>query len=147
MSSKGLQMHRTFAIVGFVLEEEYLPSRMQDAAPERPVIDRTAVHEAGKVRADFLPLPVDFVPEEGADRAELGFDRLVVELGGVQARHECRRAELMARKMNGDADHALGPVARKNCDERSANAAQGQCEVPVFQQPDHPQPPSVLHSP
>jgi hypothetical protein len=119
---------------------------MQDAATERPVIDRTAVHEAGKVGTDFLPLPVDFVPQEGADRAELGFDGLVVELSGVQARHECRRAELVARKMNGDADHALGPVAPNDRDERSANTGQAQCEVPVFPQPDHPHPPSVLHS-
>src|SRR4030095_7398494 len=61
-----------FAIVGVALEEAYLSSRMEDAATERPVIDRAAVHEAGKVGTDFLPLPVDFVPEEGGDRAELG---------------------------------------------------------------------------
>jgi hypothetical protein len=48
-------------------------------------MDRAALHEAGKVDADLLPLPVDFVPEEGAERAELGFDGLVVIFIGVQA--------------------------------------------------------------
>jgi hypothetical protein len=45
---------------------------MQDAASERPIMDRTAVYKAGKVGADLLPLRIDFVPEEGADQASLG---------------------------------------------------------------------------
>ena len=74
-----------FAIYRLALEEARLVSGMQDAASERPVMDRAAVQEAGEVGADLLPLPVDFVTEEGADRAELGFYGLVVEFGGVQA--------------------------------------------------------------
>jgi hypothetical protein len=122
VGDRRVRRDERFAIVGLALEEACLSSRMEYAATERSVIDRPAVHEAGKVGADFLPLPVDFVSEEDAYRAELGFDGLVVELGGVQARHECRRAELMARKMNGNADDALGPVAPNERHDRCANA-------------------------
>jgi hypothetical protein len=45
---------------------------MQDAASERPVMDRAAVQEAGKVGADLLPFPVDFVSEEAPTGPSLG---------------------------------------------------------------------------
>jgi hypothetical protein len=35
-------------------------------------MDRAATHKAGKAGADLPLLPVNFVAEEGADRAELG---------------------------------------------------------------------------
>ena len=72
--------------VGLALGEACLAPGMQDAASERPVIDRAAVQEAGEVGADLLPFAIDFVSEDGADRAELGLDGLIVEFGGVQAR-------------------------------------------------------------
>src|SRR5215470_15819344 len=118
---------------------------MQDAASERPVVDRTAVYEAGKVGADLLPRPVDFVPEEGAHRAELGFDGLVVEFGGVQPTHERGRAELMARKMDGHTGHAAGTIAPDERGGCRAQASQGRCELPVLPEPDRPRRPSVLH--
>jgi hypothetical protein len=96
---------------------------MLDAAPKRPVINRSAVHKAGKAGADLSLLPVDFVSEEGADRPELGFDGLVVEFGGVQARNECGRAELMARKVNGDTGHAGGAIALNESGGRRANTS------------------------
>src|SRR5262245_11722021 len=110
---------------------------MQDAASERPIMDRTAVYEAGKVGAHLLPLPIDFIPEEDADRAKLGFDGLVEVFSGVHARHECGRAELMARKMNGDAGHARWALALDEPGDRRANTRQGQCELPICLQPDH----------
>src|SRR5262245_43851512 len=51
------------AIVRLALEEARLASGMHDAASERPIVDRTAVYKAGKVGADLLPPPVDFVPQ------------------------------------------------------------------------------------
>ena len=129
---------------GLALEEACLAPGMQDAASERPVMDRAAVHEAGQVGADLLPLPVDLIPQQGADRAELGLDRLVVELRGVQARYEGGRAELMARKMYGDAGHARGAITANERGGRRANASKGQCESPVFLQENHPLHPSVL---
>src|SRR5262245_18518523 len=116
---------------------------MQDAASERPIMDRTAMYKAGKVGADLLTLPVDFVPEEGTNRAELGLDGLVVVFGGIDARHEWGRAQLMAREMNGDAGHARGALARGERGGR-AYARQGQCDSPVFFQPDHFVPPVGL---
>ena len=107
---------------------------MQDAASERPVIDRAAVHEAGKVGADLLPFAIDFVSEDGADRAELGLDGLIVEFGGVQPADERRRAELMAGKMNGNAGHARGAFAANERGGCRANASKRQCEPPVFPQ-------------
>jgi hypothetical protein len=130
--------------VGFTLCETCLASGMKDAASERPIIDRAAVHQAGKAGADLPPFPVDLIPEQGADRAELGLDRLVVELRGVQARHERGRAELMARKMYGNAGHACGAAASSERGGRRANANKGQCEPPVFLQENHPLHPSVL---
>jgi hypothetical protein len=130
-------------IVGYALEEAYLPTGMQDAASERPVKNRTAMRKAGKMGADLLLLPVDFVPEQGADRAELAFDGLVVEFGGVQPRHERGRAELMTREMNGDASHTRGATPANENGSRGANANSRQCEPPVVLQPDHPLPPEA----
>ena len=128
--------HR-FAIAGLTLEEACLAPGMQDAASKRPVMDRTAAHEAGKAGADLPLFPVDFVSEEGADRAELGFDGLVVEFVGVQPRHECGRAELMARKMNRDARHARGTAAYAERAGRRADASQSHYQPPVVPQPVH----------
>jgi hypothetical protein len=98
---------------------------MQNAASERPVMSRTAMHKARKMGADLLLLSVDFVPEQGADRAELGFDGLVVEFGGVQPCHEGGRAELMAREMNGDAGDAREATAANESGSRAnANSRQ-----------------------
>ena len=46
----------TARFVGLALGEACLAPGMQDAASVRPVMDRAAVHEAGKVGADLLPL-------------------------------------------------------------------------------------------
>jgi hypothetical protein len=130
--------------VGLALKEAYLSPGMQDAAPERTVINRTAMHETSKMGADLLLLPVDFVPEQGADRPELGFNGLVVEFGGVQPRHEYRRAELMAREMNRDTGHARGSTAANKSGSRRANANSRHCEPPIVPQPDHRLPPPTL---
>ena len=127
-----------------LLEKARLAPGMQDATPERPVMDRAAMQEAGQVGADLLPLPVDFVTEEGADRAELGFDGLVVEFGGVEPADEGGRAELMTGKMNGNAGHARGAFAANERGGRRTNTSQTQCEPPFFPQPNHPLRLSVL---
>src|SRR5262245_44917090 len=101
---------------------------MDDSATERTIMDGTAMYKASKVGTHLLPLPVDFVAEQGADWAELGFDGLVKVFGGIHARHECRRAQLMARKMNGDAGRARSATALGKRGRR-AEARHGQCET------------------
>src|SRR5262245_27957742 len=110
---------------------------MQETTPERSIKDRTAVHQAGTAGVDLLVFAIDVVAEAGAYRAELGLDGFRVVFCGVQASHECSRAELMAREMNGDAGHAPGAIAPKEGDGRRANAKNFQCESPVVPQRDH----------
>src|SRR5262245_48185109 len=111
---------------------------MQHPASERSIMDSTTVHKSGKVGADLLALAVDFVAEEGADRAELGLDSFVVVLRGIKPRHECGRAELMAREMDGDAGHACGTTAACERGGCRSNANSRQSKPPVVALRDHP---------
>jgi hypothetical protein len=97
------------AVAHFVLGEADLASGMKHAAPEWPVVNGTTVGEAGKAGADLPPLPIHFIPHQAASGAELGFDCLVVELGGVQARDEGGRAQLVACEVNGYPHRASRP--------------------------------------
>jgi len=99
---------------------------------------RWIVHEAGKADAHLPPLPVDFIPDEAADRGELGGNGFVVELPGVQARYEHGGAELMARKMHGHAGDARQAMAAEEGGGGRAHASQGHREFPVFSQANHP---------
>src|SRR4030095_5364144 len=77
-------------MVGVALDDEAGTWRSptsfcEQRPPNAPVVDATTVDEAGKAGAPPPPLPIHFVPYQAASGAELGFDCLVVELGGVQA--------------------------------------------------------------
>src|SRR4030095_3404778 len=117
---------------------------MKEAATEWPVVDGTTVDEAGKASADLPPLPIHFVPHQAASGAELGFDCLVVELSGVQARDEGGRAQLVACEVNGDAHRASRLSTACERDARPSQVGQSYCELPGLSHPIHLTSPVVV---
>src|SRR4030095_4934945 len=132
------------AVACFVLGEADLASGMKDAAPEWPVVDGTTVDEAGKAGADLSPLPIHFLPYQAASGAELGFDCLVVELGGVQAPDEGARAQLVACEVNGYPHGANRPPTAYERDARPSQVGQSYHEPPVLSHPIHLTSPVVV---
>src|SRR5262249_5266238 len=118
-----------------------LASRMKNAASEGPIINGATMHKASKAGPDLLPSPIDVISEEAADRAKLRPDSFVVELRGVQARHERGRAQLVARKIDEHTCPARQLFAFQEC---SGRQPQGRCEFPFSLQPDHMLPPRQL---
>jgi hypothetical protein len=98
---------------------------MKHPASIWPFINRTAAHETGKANAHFAPLPVNIVVNESANRPEFRFDCLAEIFCWIQAAHEGRRAELMAREMHRYANDRAKIIAAAKQNGSRSNTSNG----------------------